>query len=447
MPTELRDHPDAVQESGLDEALEGIINGPDESLVVLALKATRLLKFSEAWCRRVLLPRLSPSQSVEARAYAASALGHCGGDWAVDPLLTAMTNLLADMSSWASPVSDFASALAEIGSPRAIPTMIAVIEADNTYDTVYGVGYFGLGKLTGVQYEGKHDGAWWRAWWEKNKQRFPAEVQALKIPRLEPVKRSPRGNADQAEAADVADIRAEQHFANGDTNKLYFLIGRTNDAPASRTGYRLLVVLPGGDGGRDFQPFVKRIYKNALPEGYLIAQLVAPKWDDEQFQQVVWPTEVNRYPAMKFSTEEFARTVVADIEKRHHLDTNRIFSLSWSSGGAAGYAIALDPATPVPGSFVAMSVFKPEQLPDLKLAQGRAYYLLHSPEDFIPLRMAELARDTLKQHGAAVQLQTYAGGHGWRGDVYGLIREGVEWLDQYVSSARVQAHTFANPKP
>jgi len=325
--------------------------------------------------------------------------------------------------------------------------MIAVIEADNTYDTVYGVGYFGLGKLTGVSYDEKHDGAWWRAWWEKNKQRFPAQVQALEVPRLQPVRGSPRAKADPAEAADVADVPAEQHFANGDTNKLYFLIGRTDGAGVARTGYRLLLVLPGGDGGRDFQPFIKRIYKNALPEGYLIAQLVAPKWDEQQFTQLVWPTEADRYPAMKFSTEEFVRTVVADIEKQHRLDTNHIFALGWSSGGPAAYAVSLDLATPVTGSFVAMSVFKPAQLPDLKHAQGRSYYLLHSPEDFIPLRMAEEARDALKRHGATVQLQTYSGGHGWRGDVYGMIRKGLIWLEQHASSARAQAHTSTNPKP
>jgi hypothetical protein len=44
--------------------------------------------------------------------------------------------------------------------------MIAVIDADNTYDTVYGVGYFGLGRLIGVEYDKSHNGAWWRRWWE-----------------------------------------------------------------------------------------------------------------------------------------------------------------------------------------------------------------------------------------------------------------------------------------
>ena len=40
-----------------------------------------------------------------------------------------------------------------------------------------------------------------------------------------------------------------------------------------------------------------------------------------------------------------------------------------------------------------MSVFKPDQLPPLANAEGRAYFILHSPDDFIPIRMTHEARD------------------------------------------------------
>lgn len=73
---------------------------------------------------------------------------------------------------------------AERKDPRHIPLLIGAIAADNTYDTVYGLGYFGLRPLTGVSYDKSHDGAWWIAWWEKNKARFPEEVRKLPIPDL-----------------------------------------------------------------------------------------------------------------------------------------------------------------------------------------------------------------------------------------------------------------------
>jgi len=77
-----------------------------------------------------------------------------------------------------------------------------------------------------------------------------------------------------------------------------------------------------------------------------------------------------------------------------------------------------------------MSVFHPEQLPDLAAAKDRRFYLLQSPDDKITkFEHAERARDALTAAGAKVRLQRYAGGHGFRGDVWGMVREGVRWLD------------------
>jgi len=139
----------------------------------------------ESWSRRVLLPFLTPGKPPEASDNAALVLGSQKFPWAVDPLLMGLTNLL---SAGESHVWRLATALGEIDSPKAIPILIGIIEADNSYDTVYGVGYFGLGKLTGVKYDPEHSGAWWRSWWNKNKQRAPPEVQALEIPRLSSVR-------------------------------------------------------------------------------------------------------------------------------------------------------------------------------------------------------------------------------------------------------------------
>src|SRR5262245_47675447 len=85
---------------------------------------------------------------------------------------------------------------------------------------------------------------------------------------------------------DVADVPSQDLRAGKDDNKRYFLIGPAKDAKAPKDGYGLVLILPGGPGTADFHPFVKRIYKNALPEGYVAAQPVAVKWADKQ--EVVW---------------------------------------------------------------------------------------------------------------------------------------------------------------
>ncbi|MBI4578521.1 MAG: hypothetical protein HY718_02395 [Planctomycetes bacterium] len=219
---------------------------------------------------------------------------------------------------------------------------------------------------------------------------------------------------------------AKELNAGGDKDKRYFLMGPKGGGKPPKEGYGLVLVMPGGDGSAEFQPFIKRVYQNAVPTGFLVAQMVAVKWTPDQ--EIVWPTKRTSVEGQKFTTEEFLEAVVADVKKRHPLDARRVFTLSWSSGGPAAYAASLAEPTSVCGSFIAMSVFKPERL-KLANAKGQAYYLLHSPQDQVcPIRFARAAAATLKQRGASVKLDEYEGGHGWHGDVFGEIKTGLQWL-------------------
>ncbi len=208
----------------------------------------------------------------------------------------------------------------------------------------------------------------------------------------------------------------------------YFLIGPRKNVAPPENGFKLLVVLPGGDGSADFNPFIRRIFKNALSDEYLIAQPVAFKWRPSQ--RIAWPTRANAVEGQEFATEDFIEAVVGDVKSRHKLDEGRVFTLSWSSGGPAAYAVSLAEDTPITGSYVAMSVFQPNNLPPLANAKDHRYYIEHSPDDRVcPFRMAEQAEQMLREQGATVQFNSYEGGHGWRGNVYGRIRGGIRWLE------------------
>ena len=110
-------------------------------------------------------------------------------------------------------------------------------------------------------------------------------------------------------------------------------------AAAPAQGYRLLIVLPGGDGSADFNPFIRRIAKQCSPAGYLVAQPVAIKWQPRQ--SIVWPLDADKLPGQKFSTEDFVDAVIADVERTRKLDPRYLFVLGWSSGGHPAYAISL----------------------------------------------------------------------------------------------------------
>lgn len=228
------------------------------------------------------------------------------------------------------------------------------------------------------------------------------------------------------DAPDVADIPTQDLRLGGDERKRYLLAGPRPAEKEPKQGFGLLVVMPGGDGAASFHPFVKRIYQNAVPKGFLVVQPVAVKWKPDQ--QIIWPTEAAQVAGMKFSTEEFVEEILETLAKTRRIDASRVFTLTWSSSGPAAYVLSARKKGLVKGSLIAMSVFHAGEL-DLERAKDHPYYILHSPEDkTCPLRLAEEARDTLRKHGAKVAFATYEGGHGWKGDVFGNIRTGLEWL-------------------
>ena len=85
---------------------------------------------------------------------------------------------------------------------------------------------------------------------------------------------TPRPASAEEVPADIADMKLQDLRAGGNDKMRYFIIQRLVE-PA-KDGWRTLFVLPGGSGDAQFQPFVTRIAKNALPVGYLVVELVAP---------------------------------------------------------------------------------------------------------------------------------------------------------------------------
>lgn len=227
---------------------------------------------------------------------------------------------------------------------------------------------------------------------------------------------------------DIADVPAMDLRAGDDEMKRYFLIGDRGETKPP-DGHRLLLVLPGGHGGANFSPFIRRIYKNTLDDHWLVAQLVAPEWDDRQLTSNVWPRNASPYPSAAFTTEEFADAVISDVRSRERIAVDGIYLLAWSSGGPAAYSIMLQDESPVSGAFIAMSVFRSAELPSSFDASGKSFYLFQSPDDKITrFEHASRAESALRDAGARVRLERYAGGHGWHTGLRGMA-EAFRWLD------------------
>ncbi|HEX5135723.1 MAG TPA: hypothetical protein VFY93_02035 [Planctomycetota bacterium] len=115
-----------------------------------------------------------PDPQSEAANGAIRALGQIKKPWAFDSLLGLLKRPLADPLQ-----SSIGIALGEQGDKRAVPWLIAAMASGETAEKVYGFGYFGLGKLTGVTWDESHDAKWWLAWWDKNRDQFAPEIRAL----------------------------------------------------------------------------------------------------------------------------------------------------------------------------------------------------------------------------------------------------------------------------
>ncbi len=51
--------------------------------------------------------------------------------------------------------------------------------------------------------------------------------------------------------------------SGGDARKQYFVIGPRQDQPAPEGGWKLVLILPGGDGSAELNPFCRRIHRQA----------------------------------------------------------------------------------------------------------------------------------------------------------------------------------------
>ena len=171
---------ESVRSSGLAEELVDLVKERSEGVASTAAFSLAYIPVDEAFANEKIVPLLNDGPVSQFLA-ASTIIGRFKSDWAVDALLEA---LIRHRAAEPEILWSMVHGLAAQDNPRAIPTMIAVIDADNTYNTVYGVGHFGLGKLTGVPYDESHDGSWWRTWWEKNQGDYLLSEQDNVIPRL-----------------------------------------------------------------------------------------------------------------------------------------------------------------------------------------------------------------------------------------------------------------------
>lgn len=398
----------------------------DETTMLAAMRLTGRIQLSEIDQREIVLPLAASPHPLPLRAWAIAMLGEADAAWVVGELLAILDSARARPDELRALLSPIARALGGLGEARAIPALIAAMEAEGSAAGAQTVGTFGLSPLTGVRQGEGRDAKWWREWWDKNRARYGPDAAQLRIapPKLPEVAQP---DAESPADADVADVPAVNFAAQYDNQKRYTLIGLRQDEPLKP--HKVLLVMPGGDGQAGARDFLRRVYKNSLSSEWLLVQVIAPRWDAAQAEEVVWPTRLTPYAAAEFDTESLLDAVLSDLKGRTPIDPAHVYLMAWSSGGPAAYAAMMNQQTPFKGAFIAMSVLPRAKPADWANTKDRRFWLYQSPDDnTTPMKHAQDADAILKRSGAKVELRSYPGGHGWQGDVYPAIKSAVDWL-------------------
>lgn len=136
-------------------------------------------ELSEEYLRSVVLPIITtPDELIDNSNIRNRAMGALTGKnnlWATDVLIGLLDQEFKDKDTKKSYYSGVARAIEKMNDYSAIPRLIEVIKRDPE-DGVYDIGYFGLSRMTGVEYDKSHDGEWWDQWWERNKSRFVDDI-------------------------------------------------------------------------------------------------------------------------------------------------------------------------------------------------------------------------------------------------------------------------------
>ena len=191
----------------------------------------------------------------------------------------------------------------------------------------------------------------------------------------------------------------------------------------------LALILPGGDGGRDFLPFCSTLAANAFPKDWLAVQLVAPQWRPAAPEVTIWPSALVKDSKARFDTEDFIKAVIAEAQPKLEKSAPVVL-LAWSSSGHAAIS-AVQKFPEIKGVLLAGSRFAPARAKSRSGLRDKAFFLYHGETDAVcPLADAIAAETFLPKAGARVKLVKFPGGHGWPPgiDHFGALRDGLAWM-------------------
>ena len=411
--------------TGLDTAATAALN------VLSFMPGEKFLSAHEEALRDVLT-RISGAPKSNYYYTSGQYLGAFRQPWAVDLLLK---RLITDFQT--DGFGGLLNAFPTVEDRRIIPTLIVLLETGEMESWNEQRTEATLRRLGGPS--ARRNIGSWRDWWQERRTEFAPEVRAMPYPSL----------LSAADKANVVMVRKQlvQLHIGGDPQRTYLLLtpgmllprapqptpdSRPFVAVQDRPG--LIVVLSDSDpNNRTIPEFWQEAVTKAFGNRYLVAVATAPRWGSEK--PSTWVTGTNRSgtPTAKFTVENFASEIVADVEGRYPIRPDRVFLHGEGTGGGlAAYSCSLQPQTPFRGFSLLAADFRSGQLPPVAASRGRHYYMQANRQDKTPpFFLTTSAQALLIKAGAVVMLNPVPGDHTPRFNTQtlDLLAKAVQWLE------------------
>lgn len=411
-----------------------------------------ILKTFESDIRRELTPFLakpvedSPLSSPFLQPYYRNEL-ICAfnGDWAVNAIADLVHGVVARGTDLQWEDYTLFNTVMNSTNPRFIPVLIELLPfkaAVEFNSSMFEGALRRWAEMNDFSQDGEHDTLWWRLWLFNNQRRFPPGLQKLStlLPRKSDL------DAPYTTAALPPRRRAERVFISEDPKRSYWLLSpeavstlltERGDARPAKPGLKKLEAAPSRHPGLVIlltdskNPRLSSLeswqeLSDALAGRYFLAVAIPPRGSETTAPRR-WPTQKDfaTVPAA-FSTETFAAQIASQVQSNAAIDPEHFFLVSEGDSGIAGYACALQKATPFKGFCLLSASFRSALLPPLSAAKGRRFFLALGLEGGGSTdSLAAAAESVLKQQGAAIQSERVKSGSALE-----AIQHGVLWLER-----------------
>lgn len=324
------------------------------------------------------------------------------------------------------------NAIGNSNDPRTVPAIIGYFERIEENPSINSFLNLMLRRIVNapITYSQENrDGAWWRNWWEDNKQNFSEETRKAALVYLK--KKSPI----QFLPNFWLRRRFERIVINEDQSYIYWLVSAGYlGSKQSEEKPGVIVVLNDTDPQNGtYRSQWQEAIAQAVEGRYLIVLIKSPDTKSN-----LWKLNPSQGDPKIPTVQELVAKVVADVQKRTDVNSQRILLHGEGVSGLAVYACSLEKKTPFMGFSLFTSPFRTAQLPPLATSKQRRYFISHRKGDKqAPFFLAQSAETLLKKNGAVVSFHHASDLSSFGSGKSDELRQMFLWMEKNVAQREV----------